>query len=589
VLPAGAPPITSLAARDGVIGSEELAQALQDASRLCHCVWLRLDATDGDPGAFSHAIAHAADRPFPGMEQMLAQELGQGPEGAIAPEELAIALGALLPDGAVVVLEDVSGAGSTRTFARFGRAWATSSTPLAQVIVVVHGRPGRHVRATAPVASWPFGRGAGVGRRHAAPAGPPTLPPYLLDRLVRLADGRSALVSDVVDAASAERCDLVAEAVVTAHGRRDLMAGVTERLLSHAGPVELDVLRTASRLGYWHPDLGSSVDAARLRPWMLPLEHEWHWLRPFWAGPLASGLGRVVQGPSHHCRFDPDVVSPAPVDYADRSRVGTSRPGGRATIVVRMLGAFELAVDGRDVTAWPGNLGPSVLKYLLAQPKRASPRDVLLDTFWPSVAPALARNRLQVALTGVRRKLEAVTPVQLIEFRDGAYRVSQDVDVDLDVDTFERLVECGRHDELDGHAERAVDHLSEAVAVYRGDFLADSPYADWTTLTRETLRIKYLDLLDRLARLLLQQDRTGECIGIAQRILSQDPSREDAHRLMMYCFSRQGRTHQALRQFDLCRVSLREALGVRPSKATLDLYQKLRGLPDEASSSTSYH
>jgi hypothetical protein len=92
VLPSGAPPITSLAARDGVIGSEELAQALLDASRLCHCVWLRLDAADGDPGAFSHAIAHAADRPFPGMEQMLAHELGRGPEGAIAPEELAIAL-----------------------------------------------------------------------------------------------------------------------------------------------------------------------------------------------------------------------------------------------------------------------------------------------------------------------------------------------------------------------------------------------------------------------------------------------------------------------------------------------------------------
>jgi len=107
--------------------------------------------------------------------------------------------------------------------------------------------------------------------------------------------------------------------------------------------------------------------------------------------------------------------------------------------------------------------------------------------------------------------------------------------------------------------------------------LADSLYEEWTTLTRETLRVKYLDLLDRLARLLLEQDREGECIDVAQRILHQDTCREDAHRLLMRCYARQGRAHQALRQFDLCCRSLREAMGVNPSQATLDLYRSLRG------------
>jgi DNA-binding SARP family transcriptional activator len=578
LLPPGNRPITLLAARGGAIGSEELAQALQDTGSLGRCLWLRLDAADRDPSAFAHAIAHAAEWAFPGTGDLLASELTRSPDGSVAPDELARAIASVLPGDAVVVLEDGCGVANTRPFVLFGKAWSTLAATRAPVVVVAHGRPGRRLRAVASLAPTARSREVGARGLPAAREGESALPPHLIDRLVRVAAGRSALVNDVVDAASAERGDLVAEVVATARAPRDLLAGLSARLLAEAGPDELDVLHAVSRLSYWHPDLGSSADTAWLRPWLLPLQHEWHWLRPFWAGSLAGGLRRVRRGPSRQCHFEPGVTSRTVVDDSGRSRAGRSRAGGRSTVMVRLLGSFELAVDGRPVTTWRGHLGPSILKYLLAQPKRACPRDVLLDVFWPSVMPELARNRLQVALCGVRRALEAVTDARLIEFRDGAYVVGQSINVELDIDAFERLVESGRHDELNGHTELSVDRYTEAVTVYRGDFLADTPYEEWTTLTRETLRIKYLDLLDRLARLLLEQDRDGECIDVAERILHQDTCREDAHRLLMRCYARQGRTHQALRQFDLCCRSLREAMGVSPSQATLDVYQSLRGV-----------
>ena len=67
---------------------------------------------------------------------------------------------------------------------------------------------------------------------------------------------------------------------------------------------------------------------------------------------------------------------------------------------VRLLGDFELTVDGRRTTAWHGQLGPALVKYLMAQPRRACARDVLLEQFWPGVDPDVARNRLHVALSG---------------------------------------------------------------------------------------------------------------------------------------------------------------------------------------------
>jgi DNA-binding SARP family transcriptional activator len=577
-LPRADRPITLLAARGGAIGSEELAQALHDARRLGDCVWLRLVAPDRHIGVLAHDIAHAAERAFPGTGGLLVNELRRRSDGSVEPEELARALASLLPGEAVVVLEDGFGVVNTRSFTDFARAWSTWIPPPAPVVLVAYGRPGRRLRALAPLASWARGRDADFDRLPAAPHNDSALPSHLFDRLVRVAAGRSALVNDVTDAATGERCDLVAEVVAAVRTPRDLVGRLTERLLGRAGPDELDALDAAAQLSFWHPDLGSLAATVGLRPWLIPLQHDWHWLRPFWAESLAGGLRRVLRRAPRSCHFGLCRWPRATVLDSDRSRLRTPPVGRRPTVSVRMLGMFELAIDGHPVTRWHGHLGPAVLRYLLAQPKRACPRDVLLDVFWPAVSPQLARNRLQVVVSSVRRTLEGVADVPLIEFHDGAYCVGRSVDIELDIDAFERLVESGRRDEVSGHAQRAVDRFRAAVAAYRGDFLADSPYEEWTTLTRETLRIKYLDLLDRLARLLVEQGREAECIEVVQRILNQDACREDAHRLLMRCYARQGRTHQALRQFELCCRSLRTTVGVGPSQTTVDLYRSLRGV-----------
>jgi len=562
-----------LSAREGTLGSEDLARALDEAGRLDRCVWLRLVAADRDIDVLAHSLSHALGRVDPGAGGRLADEFAHRSRRGAAPDELAQALAGVLPDDSVVVLEDGRNVAITRRFAQFCAAWSRVAASGRLLVVITHGRPARRIRALALPAPRDRYESSVAAGEHAAALSAP-----LAERLVQIAAGHPALVKDVADAASAKRGDLVAEIVATARGPHDLVTRLTDQLLARAGQDELDALGAASRLGYWHPDLGSPVLTARLRPWLLPLQSDWHWLRPIWDGPLAARLRLVGRRPTRWWNLGrrvgcPPMTSDAGHDFWP----GSSDLDRLATVTVRMLGSFELAINGRPVTTWHGHLGPSVLKYLLAQPKQASPRDVLLDVFWPSVPAELARNRLQVALSGVRRTLEAVTEAQLIEYRDGNYVVGRGVEVERDIDTFEQRIESGRQDEIDGETERSIKHLKEAAALYRGDLLEDSPYEEWTVLPREALRFKYLDLLDRLARLLLKHDRIGECIDVAQHILHQDMCREDAHRLLMRCYARQGHTHHALRQFDLCRQSLRETMDVDPAPATLALYRSLRG------------
>ena len=55
-----------------------------------------------------------------------------------------------------------------------------------------------------------------------------------------------------------------------------------------------------------------------------------------------------------------------------------------------------------------------------------------------------------------------------------------------------------------------------------------------------------------------------------------DPCREDAHRRLMRCYSRQGQPHLALVQYRASVRALAAELGVGPDPATAELHERIR-------------
>jgi DNA-binding SARP family transcriptional activator len=246
------------------------------------------------------------------------------------------------------------------------------------------------------------------------------------------------------------------------------------------------------------------------------------------------------------------------------------------TLAVHLLGRLRVSLDGVAVDDWPSGRGRSLFRYLVAHRDAWPPREVLMEVFWPSSAPAAARNSLNVAVHGLRRALRAAADIPVVVLRDGAYRLAEDLRVWVDVDEFERHAEAGRRlDAADEQAD-AIAEYERAVSLYRGDFLADDPYAEWPVLTREHLRLTYLDILDRLSRLHFDQGRYAASAALCRRIIGHDSCREDAHRRLIRCYSRQGQPQLALRQYQACAAALRAELDVNPDPATIRLREAIR-------------
>lgn len=247
----------------------------------------------------------------------------------------------------------------------------------------------------------------------------------------------------------------------------------------------------------------------------------------------------------------------------------------RNSVVVQMLGPFNIAIQDRPVKI-PASRGLSILKYLLLHHKQATPRDVLLDVFWPESEPDAARNNLNVAMHGLRHTLRTATDESIVCFNDGAYGISPTVDLWLDVEEFEHCIKEGKRLDAQGHIETALVEYEIAVNLYRGDFLVDHPYENWAIVDRERLRITYLDSLDRLSQTYFTQENFTACITVCQLILSRDRCREDTYCLLMRSYSRQGLDHLALRQYQNCAEALRAELEVEPSPETTKIYNRIR-------------
>jgi len=265
-----------------------------------------------------------------------------------------------------------------------------------------------------------------------------------------------------------------------------------------------------------------------------------------------------------------------PADMTPISQTVGAENGG-TSLTVYCLGQFRVSLAGQWISSWPSGKGKAILKFMVVNYPQPVSKDILMDTLWRDADPVSARNNLYVAIYGLRQAFKAVLPgFNSILFEEDRYCLNPAMTMWLDVEEFLRLYQVGQEFEQSGKLEETIQAYESAANLYQGDFLADDLYDEWPVLTRERLRITYLDTLDRLSRIYFNQGQYLACINLSHLILTRDNCREDAHRRLMRCYSRQGQSQLALSQFHTCVETLRAEMDVDPEQVTIQLAERIR-------------
>jgi DNA-binding SARP family transcriptional activator len=85
-----------------------------------------------------------------------------------------------------------------------------------------------------------------------------------------------------------------------------------------------------------------------------------------------------------------------------------------------------------------------------------------------------------------------------------------------------------------------------------------------------------LDALYHLTEHHERQRDTARALHCARRQMELEPWREEAHQQLMRLLVRSGQRSAALQQYENCRRSLADELGIEPSPETQRLYRRIR-------------
>lgn len=248
-----------------------------------------------------------------------------------------------------------------------------------------------------------------------------------------------------------------------------------------------------------------------------------------------------------------------------------------AELSIRLFGSFEVTLDGEPVTGFASDKVRALLAYLVAESDRPHRREALAGLLWPDYPEPSARASLRRALTNLRDVIgdRRASPPILSTSRQTVQVNAMDT-VWCDVTAFAQAVEADRY------SEGSLNVLAETVDLCRGPFLEgfsldDSvAFEEWMLLRRERLRREALAALRRLATHHEARGEIGDALAYARRQVELEPWQEEGQRQLMRLLALDGQRGLAVAQYNVCRRTLADQLGVEPAFETTELCDQIR-------------
>jgi DNA-binding SARP family transcriptional activator/tetratricopeptide (TPR) repeat protein len=237
-----------------------------------------------------------------------------------------------------------------------------------------------------------------------------------------------------------------------------------------------------------------------------------------------------------------------------------------------LLGPLVVRCGAEVLSVRPGNQR-ALLAALLLDANQTVALDKIAETLWGAEPPPSALATIRNYVKRLRQALGEAGHAR-VSTEPAGYMISVGAD-ELDISRFEALLGSAREAVGEGYWNRAAAQARAALALWRGEPLADVD-SDVLTL-REVPRLSELRLqaLETRIDADLHLGRHAGVVGDLQSLVAAHPLRERLHAMLMVALYRCGRQADALAAYQQARTLLVEDLGIEPGSELQRLHQQI--------------
>jgi DNA-binding SARP family transcriptional activator len=238
---------------------------------------------------------------------------------------------------------------------------------------------------------------------------------------------------------------------------------------------------------------------------------------------------------------------------------------------VQICGALAIERDGQRLDGQlPGRQGRLLFTYLVVNRHRQVPRDEVAEALWREPDPMAVDARLNPLLSKLRRVFGADS----VDGRSAVRLCLADAWVDLEAAA--EAIHRAESSVAQREWARAWGPALTALFAAERGFLPgeDAPWIDETRHQLAELRVRALEGY-AAAALGLGGTELVAAVRAGRQLTRLAPLRESGYRYLMRALAAQDNLAEALGVYAQLSECLREQLGVSPSPATRELYEKL--------------